>query len=166
MVLGRVQRPADRPAQHRSREDGRRKSRSGVLLPDDGNPSTQEDSAVYYIDADGRRHAFPNANVYFTWHQNFSDIQVVNPTQLAAIPLGKNVTYKPGVKMIKFLTDPKVYAVDGGGVLRWIVSEEVVKALYGKDWSKMIDDVSDAFYTNYTFGLHITSSADFSPASP
>jgi hypothetical protein len=114
----------------------------------------------------GRRHAFPNANVYFTWHQNFSDIQVVNPTQLAAIPLGKNVTYKPGVKMIKFLTDPKVYAVDGGGVLRWIVSEEVVKALYGKDWSKMIDDVSDAFYTNYTFGLHITSSADFSPASP
>ncbi len=133
-----------------------------VKLPDDGNLSTQEDSAVYYIGTDGKRHAFSNSKVYFTWYQDFSQVQVVNLSQLSSIPLGSNVTYKPGVRMVKFTTDPKVYAVDKGGVLRWIASEDLAIALYGNNWNMMIDDVSDAFYVNYTFGNNINSTADFS----
>jgi hypothetical protein len=133
-----------------------------VKLPDDGNLSTQEDSAVYYIGTDGKRHAFPNSKVYFTWYADFSQVQIVNLTQLSSIPLGSNITYKPGVRMVKFTTDPKVYAVDKGGVLRWIASEDLATAFYGSAWNTMIDDVSDAFYVNYTFGAHIISTADFS----
>ncbi len=132
-----------------------------VKLPDDGNISTQEDSAVYYISSDGKRHAFPNSKVYFTWYSNFDKVKVITSSQLASIPLGANVRYKPGSKMIKFTTDIRVFAIDLKGTLRFIKSEDVAKALYGADWNTKIDDMSDAFFGSYSFGADINSSADF-----
>ena len=132
-----------------------------VKLPDDGNRATQADSAVYYIGADGRRHAFSNDKVYFTWYTNFAGVRVVSASALAEIPLGANVTYKPGVKLVKFQTDPKVYAV-AGRQLRPIASEAVALALYGSAWNRQIDDISDAFYTDYQFGSEIRAAADYS----
>jgi len=135
-----------------------------VKLPDDKNAATQYDSAVYYIGADGKRHAFPNDKVYFTWYMDFSGVQIVNDPQLASIPLGANVTYKPGKKMVKFTTDAKVYVVAKGGVLRWVTTETAAVALYGSNWNTKIDDINDAFYANYTFGNNVTGLADFNPA--
>jgi hypothetical protein len=132
-----------------------------VKLPDDNNPYTQEDTAVYYIGIDGKRHAFPNDKVYFTWFSDFGGIRVISGTDMASIPLGSNVTYKPGKKMVKFTTDPKVYAVDRGGVLRWVKGESLAIALYGPYWNRMIDDISDAFYVNYVFGSDVNSTADY-----
>lgn len=120
--------------------------------------------AVYYIGRDGKRHAFPNSNVFFTWYEGFDSVQKVSAEKLASFELGKNVLYRPGVKMVKFTTDPKVYAVSQNGVLRWITSETVAYAIYGKDWAKRIDDIPDTFYTNYTFGTSINSETDFNPA--
>ncbi|MCR4256307.1 MAG: hypothetical protein NUW08_01230, partial [Candidatus Uhrbacteria bacterium] len=122
-------------------------------------------TAVYYVSSQGKRHAFPNDKVYFTWYADFSGVQLVNETQMAGIVLGKNVTYKPGVRMVKFLTDPKVYAVEKGGVLRWVTTEAVATALYGSAWNTMIDDINDAFYANYRFGIDVSSSADYDPAT-
>ncbi|MFZ2804690.1 MAG: hypothetical protein WA001_05755, partial [Patescibacteria group bacterium] len=102
--------------------------------------------------------------VYFTWYTDFSGVQIIGSSQLASIPLGKNVTYKPGVRMVKF-TDNKVYAVDKGGVLRWVKGEAVAASLYGSNWNQMIDDISDAFYSNYTFGADINGLSDFNPAT-
>ncbi len=135
-----------------------------VKLPDDGNPQTQEDSAVYYVGTDGRRHAFPNSKVYFTWYPNFNSVTVISAQKLASIPLGANVTYKPGARMVKFTTDLRVYAVSKGGVLRWVKTEGAAIGLYGSDWNKKIDDISDAFYVNYTFGPDISSASDYSVA--
>ncbi len=117
--------------------------------------------AVYYLSSQGKRHAFPNDKVYFTWYENFDGVQLVNESQMSQIPLGKNVTYKPGVRMVKFTTDPKVYAVEKNGVLRWVTSEAVAIELYGAAWNTMIDDINDAFHANYRFGADITSSADY-----
>jgi hypothetical protein len=136
-----------------------------VKLPDDGNPATQEDSAVYYIGADGKRHAFPNDKTYFTWYPDFSSVTIVSGASLASIPLGPNVHYKPGTKMVKFQTDPKVYAVELNGKLRWIRTEEIATALYGADWNTKIDDLSDAFFANYSFGADIAQASDFNPAT-
>ena len=136
-----------------------------VKLPSDNNDATQEDTAVYYIGADGMRHAFPNSKVYFTWYANFDGVQLIGSTQLASIPLGKNVTYKPGVKMVKFTTLAKVYAVAKGGVLRWVISEAVATELYGSNWNTKIDDISDAFYQNYTFGADVNGLSDFNPTT-
>ncbi|MFA6503922.1 MAG: hypothetical protein WCT54_03165, partial [Patescibacteria group bacterium] len=134
-----------------------------VKLPDDGNLNTQEDSAVYFIGKDGKRHAFPNSRVFYTWYTNFDSVIVISADKLASIPLGSNVRYRPGSKMLKFTTDPKTYAVGAHGILRWVKTETAAISLYGSDWNTKIDDMSDAFFGNYQFGEDINSSADFSP---
>jgi hypothetical protein len=50
---------------------------------------------------------------------------------------------------VKITTDPTVYAVEPGGELRSIVSEENAIDLYGEDWADMVVDVPDAFFVNY-----------------
>lgn len=123
-----------------------------------------ENSAVYYVGRDGKRHAFPNEKTYFTWYSDFSSVKTISAADLASLTLGKNVTYAPGARMIKLQTVPKVYAVGRGSVLRWVQTEALAIALYGNDWNKKIDDLSDAFFINYTEGTVIDEISDFSPA--
>ena len=113
--------------------------------------------AVYYCGADGKRYVFPNDKTYYTWYPDFSGVVTITPEALSNIPLGGNVTYRPGVKMIKILSDPRVYAVDRGGTLRWVASPDIAAKLYGADWAKKVEDVSDAFFINYKIGKDITS---------
>lgn len=121
--------------------------------------------AVYYVGSDAKRYVFPNEKTYKTWYSDFSSVQTITDAELAAMPIGGNATYKPGVKMVKITTDPKVYAVDKGGALRWVKTEALAVALYGADWNKKIDDVPDAFFTNYTVGSDVAASSDFVPAT-
>lgn len=64
--------------------------------------------------------------------------------------------------MLKINSDPKVYAVASGGTLRAIDSEAVAKELYGNNWNKQIDDVSDGFFSNYQKGSKIEFASQFS----
>ncbi len=117
--------------------------------------------AVYYVGSDGKRYVFTNDKAYKTWYADFSTVKTISDTELASITIGGNVTYKPGVRMVKIQSDPKVYAVAHGGVLRWVATEAAATALYGSDWNKKIDDISDAFFTNYTVGTQISSASDY-----
>ncbi len=121
--------------------------------------------AVYFIGSDNYRHAFPNSKIYFTWYKDFSDVRTISTTQLASYSLGKNVTYRPGVRMVKFTTGKFVYAVTKGGVLRWVTTETVAGGIYGNTWAKQIDDISDAFFGDYTFGADVTASNQFSSSA-
>ena len=58
-------------------------------------------------------------------------MNVVTDAQLAAYAIGGNVTYRPGTRLVKIQSDPKVYAVDAHGVLRWVKTEAAAIALYG-----------------------------------
>jgi hypothetical protein len=127
-----------------------------IKLADDQNPDTTFDSAVYYCARDGKRYAFPNGRIFFSWFKDFSSVKTVPTSIMFNIALGGNVSYRPGTRMIKITTDPKVYAVSRGGILRWITSETIAKKVYGEDWNTLIDDVSDAFFVNYTIGLPIS----------
>lgn len=120
--------------------------------------------AVYYVGKDNKRHAFPNSDVFFTWYGSFDGLIIVDPAVLASYQIGNNVTYRAGVKMVKFISSPKVYAVARGAVLRGIPSEEMARAYYGDTWNKKIADISDAFYTNYTFGADISVPSDYDPS--
>lgn len=122
-------------------------------------------SSVYYYGADGMRYVFPNDKTYFTWYQNFDTVKWVSDKDLASIQIGGNVTYKPGVKMLKINSDPKVYAVSGGGELRAILSEAIAKELYGADWNKQIDDVPDGFFSNYAIGGELEFATQYSVVS-
>ncbi len=118
-------------------------------------------SAVYYMGADGLRYVFPNDKTYFTWYDDFDSVEWISDSDLAKIQIGGNVTYKPGVRMVKITSDPKTYAVAGGGVLRHVGTEEVAIDLYGSSWNTMIDDVPDGFFTNYTLGDAIDTVGDY-----
>ncbi len=120
--------------------------------------------AVYYID-EGKRYVFPNENVYFSWYADFSQVRAVTDDELASYPIGGNVTYKPGARLVKLQSDPRVFAVGAGGTLRWIASEGAARALYGDDWNKKVDDLPDAFFFAYKEGEAVASAADFDKTS-
>ncbi len=90
-------------------------------------------------------------------------MEEVELSRLSQFPLGSNVQYRAGVKMVKFTTDPKVYAVARGGILRWIKTEELARAYYGSDWNKKVDDIADSFYTDYSFGEEVDAVSDYNP---
>ncbi len=119
-------------------------------------------TTVYYLGSDGKRYVFPNDKTYLSWFNTFSYVKQIADAELMKTSLGGNVTYKPGVRLIKIDTDPKVYVITRGGVLRWLKTEEVAEQLYGKDWRTQVDDMPDAFFTNYKEGQPIVTFNDFS----
>lgn len=91
-------------------------------------------------------------------------MEEVTASDMGVIPLGKNVPYRPGARMVKFPCEANVYAVGKANVLRWVQTEEAAKAIYGDDRASKIDDISEAFYTGYAFGADIKAASDYSAA--
>lgn len=118
---------------------------AGMLIKTASNP------AVYYCGKDAKRYVFPDQWTYFSWYKDFSSVLTIAPDVLASIPLGGNVTYKPG-SLVKITTDPKVYVVSRGGTLRWVTSESLAISLFGANWATMVHDVPDSFFLNYVIG--------------
>ncbi|MBI4435352.1 hypothetical protein HY630_01655 [Candidatus Uhrbacteria bacterium] len=127
----------------------------GDVYPND--PCT----SVYYYGVDGKRHAFSTEAVFASWFKDFDDLVIVSDEVMSNIPLGKNVIYRPGERMVKFSTNT-VYAVSYAGLLRPIANAEIAEALYGEDWVSLIETVDDVFYGNYRIGATIESSSSFS----
>ncbi len=121
---------------------------------------TSSNSAVYYY-VDGKRYAFPNEKVFFSWYADFSGITTVSASELAGYPLAGNVTYRPGKWLVKIQTDPKVYAVSRYGVLRWIANEQVATALYGSNWNTKVHDIADTFFINYRIGTDVMQANEY-----
>lgn len=126
-------------------------------------------STVYWVGNDGKRYVFPNGGTYQSWFFNGQNtdygITILGDGQLSQYPLGGNVTYRPGVRLVKIQTDPKVYAVARGGVLRWVTSEALAAQLYGSNWNRQVDDIPVEFFVNYTLGNAITDASQFSPSA-
>ncbi len=117
-------------------------------------------STLYYYGSDGSRYAFPNEKTYFSWYSDYSGVQTISDSALAAIPLAGNVVYRAGSRWIKIQSDPKTYVVTPEGQIRWIESESVASGLAGSDWNTMIDDVADTFFVDYTVGTSLTSATN------
>lgn len=117
---------------------------------------TEEVSTVYYCGRDGGRYVFQNESTFYSWYDNFDDVQYVSTDVMASIPLNGVVTYKPGSYMVKILSSPKIYAVAKGGVLRWIPSAEIAEATYGANWATYVRDIPDAFWPAYEVGDEVS----------
>lgn len=128
---------------------------AGDLIRSDSNPG------VYYYGRDGFRYVFPNSKTYNTWYANFDSVKFISVADMGKIQVGGNVTYKPGVRMIKIDSRPDTYAIDSRGTLRWVKTEAVAVALYGAQWNKMIDDLPDGFFADYKMGSSISDPVDF-----
>lgn len=116
---------------------------AGDLIKQSGN------SSVYYLGSDSKRYVFPNQATYMSWYSDFSMVKVIPQDELEGYGIGGNVTVRPGTKLVKITTNPKVYAVEPGGNLKAIADEASAKTLYGADWAKRVIDVPDAFFINY-----------------
>lgn len=124
---------------------------AGSLIKVAGN------STVYYLDNNGKRDVFPNSKTFMTWYRDFSSVMTISQSELESYPIGGNITYRPGVRLVKVTSASSVYAVGYNRTLHGIVSEANAVSLWGANWNKMIDDVPDAFFTNYVVGAPLTA---------
>ena len=120
---------------------------------------------VYFVGTDNKRYVFPNEKVFFSWYTDFSTVRTITNEELAAFAIGGNVTYRPGTRLVKIQSDPKVYAVGTGGALRWVSSETVAKQLFGDNWAKQVDDVDVSNFVSYKSGDPIQGASDYNPTT-
>src|SRR5258708_942722 len=111
--------------------------------------------AVFWVSADGQRYSFPNAGTYYSWFPDFRNIQTMSDEDLAQIPMAGQMTYRPGAKLLKTPSDPKIYAVSRYGVLRWITDETVASGLYGSRWQLQIQEIPSSLFSTYSIGTPI-----------
>lgn len=114
-------------------------------------------SATYYCGSDGKRYVFPNARIFASWYSDFSGVQTILPGEMANIPLGGNVTYRPGVKLVSVQTDSRVYAVDRDGTLRLMITPAIAAKYYGSAWAKNVDGIPEVFFINYKIGNPVSN---------
>ena len=122
-------------------------------------------SSVYYLGADDKRYVFPNEQTFFSWYSDFSAVVTIPQSELESYPLAANVTIRPGTKLVKITTDPKVYAVESDGALLHVPDEATAIALYGDNWAQRVVDVPDAFFTNYTVSAETVSATAYPEGS-
>lgn len=121
-----------------------------------GNIIKGSSTTVYYLAEDYKKHAFPNETVFYSWFFGTDSLVIVTDSVLNNIPTGKNVTMRPGTWLIKAPSSEKVYAVEPGGVLRWLESNEVAQKLFGLKWSEHVQDVAEVFISDYVIGDSLT----------
>lgn len=137
-------------------------TRAGDLIKASG-PS------VYYLGLDGKRYVFPNEKIFYTWYEDFDSVVEISDEELASYLIGGLIAYKPGSRLVKIQSDPKVYAVSAEyqdndvfksqkTVLRWIKNETIANEIYGNDWSVRVDDLPDSLFFAYEIGKDIEDS--------
>lgn len=125
----------------------------GFIGLKEGDLFKSADGAAVYWYKDGKRWVFPDATVYRSWFgDDFSKVLTVPSAELASILIGGDVRMKEGVFLLKIQSDPKTYAVEPNGRLRWIQTEDQAQALYGLDWAKRVRDIDVSLFVDYAVG--------------
>jgi hypothetical protein len=120
----------------------------------DGTLIKGSGSSVYWY-VGGKRYVFPHETIYKSWFADFSKVVTIPDSQMSTIPLGGNVQMRGGTWLMKIQSDPRVYVVEPGGLLRGITSEAQAQALFGAAWSKQVRDIDVSFFTDYKIGADL-----------
>ena len=122
---------------------------------------------LYYVGYDANnkiyaRYVFPRAlpfypdyNTFDSWYFNQDDVLTVTDEELIKYPIRGNVMYRPGTKLLKISTDPKIFAVEPGGVLRNMGTADssgYLVGIYGLNWNDRVVIAPDSFFSNYVVG--------------
>lgn len=114
-------------------------------------------STVYFLDKDNVKHIFPNKTTFTSWFgNNFSQILTLPQKVIISLPLGKNVTVRPG-KLVKFENNPLIYAVERGGVLRAYRDPTAYGKIYGSEWYQEIISLPEISFNDYTVGTPLAT---------
>ncbi len=110
---------------------------------------TSDSRAVYFVDSNNARHAYPNQNIWRSYFgDDFSFVTTISKEQMASYQLDRSVPYNVN-SLFKISSVPKVYRVGYNRSISWIHSEELARTLYGNSWNKLVQDLSDAFFGDY-----------------
>src|SRR3989344_3979487 len=114
----------------------------------------------FYLAKDGKRYVFPDDTKTFeTWKSVLPPVKNVSQEQLESYPLGGNVWYRPGTRLIRIQSDPRVFVVAHGGVLR-AINDGNALAIFGSPWVALVDTLQDYYFTNYTIGEPVGGPSD------
>jgi len=130
--------------------------RTGDVLTSEGLPNN------YYVGSNLKRYVFTTQQTYFTWYPASARIKKIDRKKLEAIPLGGNVTYRPGMRIITFATDPTHYVVGHGGTLHEATSSQL-NGYYGKNWKERVDVLEEYYLPDYRMEGSIRLSSSYSP---
>lgn len=114
------------------------------------------DGTIYYLAFDDKRYVFPTDGTFKSWFGNYDHIKSISMEELEKIPIGGNVTYRPGSRLIQTETDFNIYYVDLYSVLRPLEDEDLAEEIYGENWEEYVDDIPNYYFTNYTIGDELT----------
>lgn len=109
-------------------------------------------TSAYYVSSDGDRWVFPDQQTYYSWYIDTSNIMEVPCSELGSYAIGGNITIQPGTWLIKNQSSPEVFAIEPGGILRWIQNEDDAAWLYGNSWKNRIRVISDTQWPHYRMG--------------
>lgn len=133
-----------------------------VKLACDADTETNDPCrAVYYLGRNSKRYVFPNEKIYKTWYSGYSTVKIIPAEDLAQYSIGGNATYRPGTKLVKIQTDPRVYAIGRNGALHWLETEAVAEKFYGDNWNTIIHDIQASFFANYAVGVAIDLNSNY-----
>lgn len=157
-------------------------------------------STVYYLASDGQRYVFPNRDALVSWFETDADllngssdicggVREFRDSTIAGLPIGGNMTIRPGTYLVTISTDPAVYAVERNRTLRRIGywyptvcsdvpasgafpcasvgngpdSEDLAHQIF-PDAEQRLRVVPDGFFVNYTMGTPVESAEEYDPA--
>jgi len=126
-----------------------------VLNP--GDLVKADTSEVYFIADAETRYVFTNETVFLSWYKDFSAVRSVPFESLRDFRLAGAVLIRPGTALVKIVSSPKVYAVEPGGVLRWITTQTLAEQIFGTSWSERVSDVDPSDFDKYTVGAAVNS---------
>lgn len=106
-------------------------------------------STLYYFGKNDLRYIFPDAGTYFSWYEDFDDVEVITSAELSQIPLGGMVYYKPFDFLLKTSTDSTVYWPFLDGQLAPVQDESAAEVLAGEDWQAKIKVVDPSTLGSY-----------------
>ncbi|MEK9155462.1 MAG: hypothetical protein AAB839_02320, partial [Patescibacteria group bacterium] len=133
------------------------------LLPEGTFMRSTSWSTVYYIGADGTRRPFLDAQTFFTYADNFDGVIEVTDDYLANYMIGAPMLAKAGTVLVKVQSLNEVYAVvdmDGVLTLRWIMTEDLARSMYGTMWADYVIDVPVTAWPHFELGEDIDSAGD------
>jgi hypothetical protein len=134
-------------------------------------------SIVYLYATNDKRYVFTSKDVITSWFTSFDGGQLgdlrnvcntvneLSDVELAGITIGGNVTIRPGSAIVKIASDPTLYVVARGKVLRKLASADLAEKLYPGTSAQRIRVIPDAFFVNYYIGMSVNGVSDYDPAS-
>jgi len=119
----------------------------------------EENGSIYYFAADGKRYIFPTETTYFSWYQNNLPQNFMALDKMEKVPLGGNVTVRPGT-LISTPSDSNTYLVKKGGMIA-PVSKGVLMVIFGEKYDDRVLSLPNYYFTNYTYDTEINKIKDY-----